>query len=232
MPRPPGRTEKGARMRETILTAALELFTTRGYHTATMRDIAVAAGCSPGLTYRYFARKEDLVLALYDQLAREFDATIEALPRAPVATRFAQMMQARFEQVTPYRGVYQAILSSALSPQNELGILGGATAASRGHVIHENFVALVAGATNAPNDRQVKELALVLYATHLGLLLFWLYDPTPGFRATQTLLRLGEQAVRIGRRLLRLPPASRVLSELAEALEPVFGAGQEKQSQT
>jgi hypothetical protein len=29
----------------------------------------------------------------------------------------------------------------------------------------------------------------VLDVAHLGLLLFWLYDPTPGYRATETLLR-------------------------------------------
>jgi len=225
MPKPPGRTEKGERMRETILAAALELFTTRGYHETTMREIAAAAGRSPGLTYRYFARKEDLVLAMYDQLAEEFDAAIEALPAAPLAARFTEMMRARFAQVAPYRSVYQAILGSALNPQNELGILGTASAPLRAHVIHDNFGALVAGATDAPHERQVGELALVLYAAHLGLLLFWLYDPTPGYRATETLLRLGEQGLRFGRRLLRLPPVARALTEMAGALEPVFGAG-------
>lgn len=224
MPRPPGRTEKGERMRETILAAALERFITRGYHATTMRDIAAAAGCSPGLTYRYFARKEDLVLAMYAQLAQAFDAAIDALPPAPLATRFTQMMHARFAQVAPYRSIYQAILGSALAPQNELGILGPASAPLRAHVIHDNFVALVAGATDPPDARQVDELALVLYAAHLGLLLFWLYDPTPDFRATATLLRLGEPLLRLGRRLLRLPPIAQVLTELDTALDPVFGA--------
>jgi len=233
MPKPAGRTEKGERMRETILAAALERFTTRGYHETTMREIAAAAGRSPGLTYRYFARKEDLVLAMYDQLAQEFDTAIDGLPSGPLAARFTAMMRARFAQVAPYRGVYQAILGSALNPQNELGILGTASAPLRAHVIHDNFVALMAGATDTPHARQqVDELALVLYAAHLGLLLFWLYDPTPGFRATETLLRLSEQGLRLGRRMLRLPPVARVLTDLAAALEPVFGAEREASSTT
>jgi AcrR family transcriptional regulator len=211
-------------MRETILAAALELFVSHGYHETTMRDIAAAAGCSPGLTYRYFARKEDLVLSMYDQLAREFDEMVAALPPAPLAVRFARMMRLRFQQIAPYRAVYQAILGSALAPQNELGILGNYSAPLRAHVIHDNFVALVAGATNAPNEQQTHELALVLYAGHLGLLLFWLYDPTPNAQATATLLRLGCLGLRPGRRILRLPPFARALTELAEALEPVFGA--------
>jgi AcrR family transcriptional regulator len=232
MPKPAGRTEKGERMRETILAAALELFTTRGYHETTMREIAAAAGRSPGLTYRYFARKEDLVLAMYDQLAHEFDMAIDGLPSMPLAARFTAMMHARFAQVAPYRSVYQAILGSALNPQNELGILGTASAPLRAHVIHDNFGALVAGATDAPHARQVGELALVLYALHLGLLLFWFYDSTPGFRATEALLRLGEQGLRLGRRMLRLPPVARVLTDLAAALEPVFGAEREASSTT
>lgn len=228
MPKLPGRTEKGERMRETILAVALELFTGRGYHETTMRDIAAAAGCSPGLTYRYFARKEDLVLAMYDQLAGEFDESIAALPPAPLAERFREMMHVRFAQVAPYRGVYQAILGSALNPQNELGILGAASAPLRAHVIQANFGDLVRGASNAPPECQVSELALLLYAGHLGLLLFWLYDPTPDFRATETLLRLSEQGLRLGRRLLRFAPVARTLSEVVGALEPVFGAEQEQ----
>ena len=64
-------TAKGERTREHILNHALRLFIDRGYDETTMRDIAAAADCSLGLTYRYFARKEDLVLALYRRLAEE-----------------------------------------------------------------------------------------------------------------------------------------------------------------
>lgn len=129
-------TPRGERMRETLLNTALTLFATHGYHETTMRDIAAAAGCSPGLTYRYFNSKEDLVLALYERLAAEFEAHVAALPHVPLAERFQRIMLLRFQQVEPYRKIYQAILGSALSPQNELGILGEQTQELRAAAQH------------------------------------------------------------------------------------------------
>ena len=41
--------------------------------------IATRAGISLGLTYRYFARKEELVAALYEQLTVETEAAIQTL---------------------------------------------------------------------------------------------------------------------------------------------------------
>ena len=57
-------TPKGERTREHLLDTALRLFTSAGYEATTMRDIAAAAECSLGLAYRYFASKEEFVLAL------------------------------------------------------------------------------------------------------------------------------------------------------------------------
>jgi AcrR family transcriptional regulator len=51
--------------RTQILDAALQVFSTKGYHKATNKDIAEAAGgISPGLIYWYFKDKEDLLLSL------------------------------------------------------------------------------------------------------------------------------------------------------------------------
>ena len=51
--------------RQQILEAALRVFSTKGFHKATNKDIAQAAGgISPGLIYWYFKDKEDLFLSL------------------------------------------------------------------------------------------------------------------------------------------------------------------------
>src|SRR5687767_7188220 len=92
-------TPKGERTRELILDTALGLFVEKGYDATTMRDIAAAADCSLGLTYRYFARKEDLVLSLYRRLAQELEAEVRALPAAPLANRFEQAMRAKIALV-------------------------------------------------------------------------------------------------------------------------------------
>lgn len=48
-----------------MIRAALELFTTRGYHDTTTAQIAKKAGIAEGTIYRHFASKQHLVNELY-----------------------------------------------------------------------------------------------------------------------------------------------------------------------
>lgn len=50
--------------RERILAAARQCFIDKGFHGASMALIADTAGMSPGLMYRYFASKNDIVLEI------------------------------------------------------------------------------------------------------------------------------------------------------------------------
>ena len=59
--------------RNQILEAALRVFGTKGFHKATNKDIAEAAGgISPGLIYWYFKDKEDLFLSIIRERAARF----------------------------------------------------------------------------------------------------------------------------------------------------------------
>lgn len=53
--------ELHARRRAEILAAAESCFARKGFHAASMQDIAAAAGVSLGLLYRYFANKEAII---------------------------------------------------------------------------------------------------------------------------------------------------------------------------
>src|SRR5438045_372258 len=99
----PELTLKAQRTRQHILDIALSLFTQQGYEATTMREIASAAGCSLGLTYRYFARKEELILAVYWEMAAETGNQIARLPVATLSERFYQLMEIRLEQAAQYR---------------------------------------------------------------------------------------------------------------------------------
>jgi AcrR family transcriptional regulator len=63
MPRKPG---PGEDRRAQILDAALKAFAEKGYKGASNKDIAKAAGISPGLIYFYFHSKEDLLFAILE----------------------------------------------------------------------------------------------------------------------------------------------------------------------
>jgi AcrR family transcriptional regulator len=65
--------QEGADRRQQIIEAALKVFSTKGFHKATNKDIAQAAGgISPGLIYWYFKDKEDLFLSILRERATIF----------------------------------------------------------------------------------------------------------------------------------------------------------------
>ncbi|WP_134325065.1 TetR/AcrR family transcriptional regulator [Cumulibacter soli] len=51
----------------TILDAAVRVFGKRGYHGTSVRDIAEAAGVSPGSLYNHFDSKHDLLVVILDR---------------------------------------------------------------------------------------------------------------------------------------------------------------------
>src|SRR5829696_9169659 len=171
---------KARRTRERILEAALELFADRGYETTTMRDVAREAGASLGLAYRYFASKEEFALALYMRLAEESEEWArDGLAGGTVAERFEAAMLVKLDQVSPHRGPLAALLTRALDPNSPISVLGDGTTAVR-EKMGGVFLEVVRGASDAPREKQARELGNALYALHLAILLYWFHDRTPG----------------------------------------------------
>lgn len=65
--------------KEKILAKALELFNKKGVETVTSRQIAMALEMSQGNLCYHFPKKEDLIIALYEQLVSAFDKAYEKL---------------------------------------------------------------------------------------------------------------------------------------------------------
>ena len=76
------RKEAQEQTRERVVAAAAKVFARRGYHRATVDEIASEAGFTIGALYSNFAGKEELFLAIADrqveQRAGEFRAIAEA----------------------------------------------------------------------------------------------------------------------------------------------------------
>jgi TetR/AcrR family fatty acid metabolism transcriptional regulator len=68
------RDNKMTDKRGRILDAAIKMFAERGFHTATVAEIARAAGVADGTIYLYFKSKEDLLLRLFDEKMTELTA--------------------------------------------------------------------------------------------------------------------------------------------------------------
>lgn len=69
--------EREAR-RELILATARRLFAERDFRSVTVREIARAAGISPGAIYRYYATLDDLFLDVFFAGAREITNLVDA----------------------------------------------------------------------------------------------------------------------------------------------------------
>ncbi|WP_431914147.1 TetR/AcrR family transcriptional regulator [Nonomuraea jabiensis] len=61
------RSEQAVWRREQLLDAALRVFADKGVDGATVKDVAQAAGVTPGLLYRYFDSKEAMVETLLSE---------------------------------------------------------------------------------------------------------------------------------------------------------------------
>jgi len=69
------RSERKTRTREELLVAARTVFLRRGFHGASLDEIADEAGYTKGAVYSNFAGKDDLYLALLDA---HYDRRVEA----------------------------------------------------------------------------------------------------------------------------------------------------------
>jgi len=64
-------------VKERLLTAALELFTTKGYAAASVREIVEMAGVTKPVLYYYFGSKEGIYLELMGSAFAEFGAIVD-----------------------------------------------------------------------------------------------------------------------------------------------------------
>ncbi len=74
------------------MRAALELFTTQGYHESTTPQIAQRAGVAEGTIYRHFPSKDDLLNEIYRAGVRHFGKFVkETDPHRPARERLERV---------------------------------------------------------------------------------------------------------------------------------------------
>jgi AcrR family transcriptional regulator len=92
MPRP--RTDPTVRRSE-IATAAARMFAQQGVANTSVSDIVKAAGVAQGTFYLYFATKDDVVLAVVDQIGDEMLTAIETAVGASGTTSVEKLLGLR-----------------------------------------------------------------------------------------------------------------------------------------
>jgi AcrR family transcriptional regulator len=217
-------TPKAEATRARIREVAFRLLAEKGYEGTTMREIAEAAGTSLGLAYRYFPSKDTIILELYEQFQSDLALGVADLPPATIAERFHLAMERLLGMMAPYRATLGGLFSVSLNPRSGAGVFGETVAQVRQDA-RAVFVALVAGARDAPKDAVTRDdLATLLYGMQLALVLFWLQDREDGQARTVALLAWVRDLLTFARPALSLPPVRRMLLRLAAIVGPLLGA--------
>jgi len=201
--RPPGRTLEGEATRRRLYETAIGLISERGYERATLRDVAARAGVSSTLLYRYFPNKRAVVLALYDELSEAFAERAATLPAGRWRDRFVRALDWSLGVLGPHRVTLRA-LAPVMVGDTEEGVFAERTAFSRVRV-QGVFRAAVVSAKDAPAPTVAEALGRLLYLLHLGVILWWLLDRSPGQRATRALVALLARMLPSADLALKLP---------------------------
>ena len=115
----PRRRMPASERREQLLAAAREVFATRGYHRASIDEIAGAAGVSKALIYEHFASKRDLHGALLEATVAELLGRLAWAAGAdePGAVRLRAGIDAFLAFVEERREAWQLLFRDSADPE-------------------------------------------------------------------------------------------------------------------
>ena len=125
---------RSAERRRQILAAARDAFAARGFHAASMSEIAAGAGVSVGHIYRYFENKEAVVGAIVGQDLEDAAVSIASLAGDPQAVA-AQIVADVERRATPAKlSLMLEVLSEAARNPQVAALVRAADDQIRGHL--------------------------------------------------------------------------------------------------
>jgi AcrR family transcriptional regulator len=211
-------TLKGATTRTHVLQIALALFRQKGFDETTMREIATRAGLSLGAAYHYFTGKEAIILAYYAHVQRQhMERARQALATtSDLRDRLAVVMHTKLDVLAEDRRIMGALLRFTGDPTHPLSFLGP-TARPIQLASISVFDEALEGANLPPDLRRIAPTAL--WALHMGILLYFLYDDSQDQARTR---RLVDGAMDVVVRLLpvmRFPLFKPIRSRIAALMD-------------
>jgi AcrR family transcriptional regulator len=174
--------------RASILGHAIGRFREKGFDSTTMRDVAEAAGVAMGAAYYYFPSKEAIVQAYYDQVQSEHATRVAAAlteRKLDLEHRLRIAFHTKFDILAKDRKLLGALFRYSGDPHHPLSVFGPGSGPIRSASM--NVFAAAVGDEKLPND--IRELLpAALWAAHMGILLYFIYDPSPDQARTRKLI--------------------------------------------
>lgn len=222
---PAARSSRGTQTRTLILDTALRMFREDGYEATTMRAVAAAAGVSVGNAYYYFESKEHLVQAYYEEIGRLHRSL--ALPRIAevggLADRLRIALDTHLEVIEPYHSFAGSFFKVAADPASPLSPFSPESAPARDEAI-AFFRTVVEGSSARVPAALRSELPRLLWLLHMGVMLHWVYDRSPGARKSHQLV---ERVVPLVVKLVGLSRLPGLHGALDDALDLVRALGRD-----
>jgi len=167
-----------------------------------MRAVAEKAGVALGNAYYYFRSKEHLIQAFYDRTHQEhLAASREVLEKErKLKARLLGVMRAKVETIEPYHQFAGVLFKTAADPKSPLNPFSEESEPVRQESIELFAEVIEGGDTRIPKDLKA-ELPFLLWVYHMGVILFWIHDQSPGRVRTRRFL---ERTLEIVVRLIEL----------------------------
>jgi TetR/AcrR family transcriptional regulator, fatty acid metabolism regulator protein len=105
-----------AARRKQILDAATQVFAEKGFHRATVKEIARVAGIGDGTIYTYFASKDEVLLAVLDRLNETTERKQQFVlgDEQDLRAFFRAYLRQRMALLWPNAEVFRAVLPELL----------------------------------------------------------------------------------------------------------------------
>ncbi len=169
-----------------IYQTALGLFREKGLENTTMREIAKAAGVALGGAYHYFPSKEAIVAEYYQGIQTAHrERVLQGLSKTKtLKQRLELAYHSQMDLIKHDRLVLGGILKFVGEPNHPLSVLGKETKPIQMQSL-ETYCLAIDG--QLPKD--LMELApQFLWTLHMGFMLYFLYDDSPGQHKTKKLV--------------------------------------------
>jgi AcrR family transcriptional regulator len=171
-------------VRRRLLDAALEVFAERGFDTATLDQVAAAAGLSKGAIYSNFASKDDLFFAMMtDQVSVRVESVRTALAAGELTAheprdlhRIGRLLTTAFAEQREWRMVFLDFWKRALRDDDVRAQFVAHRRAVR-DAIADGVQQILDGET-PPVDFTIDDVVTVLLALSNGLAIEQYIDPT------------------------------------------------------
>jgi AcrR family transcriptional regulator len=216
---PKGEPTKSEQTRALILETAMRLFQERGYDRTTMRAVAQEAGVSVGNAYYYFSGKEHLIQGFYDRIGAEHKVAVRSVldRETDLQARLAGTLKAWLDVAAPYHEFAAQFFKNAADPDSPLSPFSPDSKAPREESIGI-FREVLAG-SKAKVPAELKDtLPELMWLSQMGLVVYWVFDRTPGRERSYRLAERGARLTSLGVSLARF----RVLRPLVREVHQLF----------